>query len=59
MLRQNIAIAKGDRGELVAAINEARTLLATEQDALLLKFRTPDQLREVLDNLPRIREPQQ
>jgi hypothetical protein len=58
ILRQKIAVAKGDRGELVAAINEARTLLATGQDALLLKFRTPDQLREVFDNLPRIREPQ-
>lgn len=57
MQRQQIAIAEGDRGELVAAIKEARTLLATEQDALLLKFHTPDQLREVLDNLPVIREP--
>ena len=57
MQRQQIAIAEGDRGELVAAIKEARTLLATEQDALLLKFHTPDQLREALNNLPVIREP--
>jgi hypothetical protein len=41
MLRQQIAVAEGDRAELVAAIKEARTLLATEQDALLLKFHTP------------------
>jgi hypothetical protein len=56
MLRQQLAIAQGNRSELVAAIEQARTLLAAGQDALLLKFRTPEQLREVLLNLPVIKE---
>ena len=54
MLRQQIASAEGNRGEVIAAIKEARTLLATGQDALLQKFRSPEQIRDFLERLPRL-----
>jgi hypothetical protein len=57
ILRQRIASAEGNRGEAMAAIKQARTLLTTGQDALLLKFHTPEQLRETLQRLPSIEEP--
>jgi hypothetical protein len=56
ILRQRIASAEGNRAEAIAAIQQARTLLTTGQDELLAKFRTPEQLRETLQNLPEIRE---
>ena len=55
MLREKIASAQGNRGEANAAIKQARTLLTTDQDALLRKFHTPDELRETLQGLPRER----
>ena len=55
MLREKIATAQGNRGEANAAIKQARTLLTTDQDELLRKFRTPEELREVLQGLPRER----
>jgi hypothetical protein len=57
MMRQRIAAAEGNRGEVTAAIKQARTLLSTGQDTLLLKFHTAEQLREALQMLPVIEEP--
>jgi hypothetical protein len=57
MMRQRVASAEGNRGEVIAAIKQARTLLTTGQDALLLKFRSPEQLREALQTLPALEEP--
>jgi hypothetical protein len=57
MLRQQIAKAEGNRAEFIAAIKQARTLLTGGQDALLLKFKGPEQLRHALEALPVIEEP--
>ena len=54
MLRAKIASAQGNRGEATAAIEQARTLLTTGQDALLGKFHTPEEIRETLQGLPRL-----
>jgi len=57
MMRQRIASAEGNRAEVIAAIKQARTLLSTGQDELLLKFRSAESLREALQNLPIVEEP--
>jgi hypothetical protein len=55
ILRAKIGTARGNRGEALAAIKQARTLLTTDQDALLRKFHSPEGVREILQGLPRER----